>query len=72
MGSASGRGPLCFFLQGGDGDINPYYATTRLGDDAVGKRNWTGEQLGAEAARVANPFTRHLPQRPAYSLLRTP
>lgn len=53
IGGATGGGPLCFFLQGGDGDINPYYATTRLADDAVGKRNWTGEQLGAEAARVA-------------------
>lgn len=45
--------PLCFFLQGADGDINPYYATTLRADGAVQKRDWTGEQLGLEAARVA-------------------
>jgi hypothetical protein len=53
VGGASGGSPLCLFLQGGDGDINPYYATTPLSDGAVKKRAWTGEQLGAEAARVA-------------------
>ena len=47
------RAPLCLFLQGGDGDINPYYATTLLSEDAVAKRDWTGRQLGEEAARVA-------------------
>jgi len=45
--------PLCLFLQGADGDINPYDATTPLEQDAVKKRDWTGEQLGREAARVA-------------------
>jgi len=45
--------PLCFFFQGAAGDINPYFATTPLGQDAVKKRDWTGEQLGQEAARVA-------------------
>jgi len=53
MGSANGDPPLCLFLQGGDGDINPYYATTPLAEGAVKKRDWTGEQLGVEAARVA-------------------
>ncbi len=42
-----------FFLQGAPGDINPYYAVTRLEEDAVGRRDWTGERLGREAARVA-------------------
>jgi hypothetical protein len=45
--------PVCFFLQGADGDINPYDATTPLVDDAVKKRDWTGQQLGNEAASVA-------------------
>jgi hypothetical protein len=53
LGSATGSSPLCLFLQGGDGDINPYYATTPLAEGAVKKRDWTGEQLGQEAARVA-------------------
>jgi neutral ceramidase len=45
--------PLCLFLQGADGDINPYYATTLLSDGAAAKRQWTGGQLGKEAVRVA-------------------
>jgi neutral ceramidase len=53
LGEAAGGTPLCFFLQGGDGDINPYYATTPLEKEAVKKRDWTGEQIGLEAARVA-------------------
>jgi hypothetical protein len=42
-----------FFLQGAPGDINPYYAVTPLAEDPVGRRDWTGERLGQEAARVA-------------------
>jgi neutral ceramidase len=42
-----------FFLQGAPGDINPYYAVTPIEQDAVGRRDWTGERLGQEAARVA-------------------
>jgi hypothetical protein len=45
--------PLCFFLQGAPGDINPYYATTPLEQDAAKRREWTGQRLGEEAARVA-------------------
>ncbi|HUI43797.1 MAG TPA: neutral/alkaline non-lysosomal ceramidase N-terminal domain-containing protein [Terriglobia bacterium] len=50
---ALGGGPLCFFLQGAPGDINPYYAVTPLQEDAVKWRDWTGRHLGEEAARVA-------------------
>ena len=42
-----------FFLQGAPGDINPYYAVTPIEQDAVGRRDWTGERLGREAARIA-------------------
>lgn len=42
-----------FFLQGAPGDINPYHAVTPLQEDAIKKRDWTGQRLGAEAARVA-------------------
>jgi neutral ceramidase len=48
-----GGEPLCMFLQGGDGDINPYYAVHPQEQDAVKMRDWTGERLGREAARVA-------------------
>ena len=44
---------LCFFLQGAAGNINPYYAVTPLPENAIPWRDWTGEQLGQEAARVA-------------------
>jgi neutral ceramidase len=44
---------LSFFLQGAPGDINPYYAVTPIEQDAVKLRDWTGERLGREAARVA-------------------
>jgi hypothetical protein len=45
--------PVCFFLQGAAGDINPFYATTPLDQDAKKLRDWEGEQLGSEAVRVA-------------------
>ena len=44
---------LSFFLQGAPGDINPYYAVTPLEEDPVRWRDWTGDRLGQEAARVA-------------------
>jgi len=49
--------PVVMFLQGGDGDINPYYAVTPLEQDAIGRRDWSGEQVGREAARVAKGIT---------------
>jgi neutral ceramidase len=48
-----GARTLSFFLQGAPGDINPYFAVTPLEEDAVKERDWTGERLGREAARVA-------------------
>ena len=48
-----GSGTLSFFLQEAPGDINPYYAVTPLEEDPVKWRDWTGERLGREAARVA-------------------
>src|SRR5215469_4960741 len=56
--------PLCFFLQGGPGDINPYYAVTPLEQDAVEMRNWTGRTLGEEAARIAKEMHPHADQDP--------
>jgi neutral ceramidase len=57
--------PLCFFLQGADGDINPYYATTALTDGAIEKRDWTGEQLGKEAARIGTAIHTEVAHEPA-------
>ncbi len=48
---------VCLFLQGASGDINPFHAVTPLADDAVSRRDWAGEQLATEAARVAERMT---------------
>ena len=45
--------PLCFFLQGGDGDINPFYAVTPLDEGAAELSQRAGSELGRVAARVA-------------------
>jgi neutral/alkaline ceramidase-like enzyme len=45
--------PLCFFLQGAPGDINPHFAVTPLEEDAVTIRDRTGQTLGREAVLIA-------------------
>jgi hypothetical protein len=64
------KAPICFFLQGGAGDINPYFDKTPLTEDADRLMKETGEQLGQEAARVARGITTRAPERPSlkYSL----
>ncbi|PYV68432.1 MAG: hypothetical protein DMG96_36440 [Acidobacteria bacterium] len=62
---AFNRAPLCFFLQGAAGDINPYYATTSLADGAVAKRDRSGEQLGEEAVHVARAIHTDVPREAA-------
>jgi neutral ceramidase len=44
---------LSFFVQGADGEINPYYAVMKMKENAIKLRDWTGEQLGQEVVRVA-------------------
>ncbi|HVN05420.1 MAG TPA: neutral/alkaline non-lysosomal ceramidase N-terminal domain-containing protein [Bryobacteraceae bacterium] len=60
-----------FFLQGAPGDINPYYAVTPLEQDAIGRRDWTGERLGQEAARVAKQIHSRVPETPAIEFAET-
>jgi hypothetical protein len=50
---ALGGQVVCFFLQGASATINPFHAVTPLKEDAIKWRDWTGERLGNEAARVA-------------------
>jgi len=50
---AFGGSVQSFFIQGADGDINPYYAVTPMKEDAIKWRDWTGEQLGREVVRIA-------------------
>ena len=62
--------PICFFLQGAPGDINPYFDKTPLNEDADRHMKETGEQLGREAVRVARDITTKVPEKPSlkYSL----
>jgi len=55
-----------FFVQGAPGDINPYYANMPIAQDAIKLRDWTGERLGQEAARVAKSI--HTQSDPAASI----
>jgi len=50
---AFGGNVQSFFVQGADGDINPYYAVMPMKENAIKLRDWTGEQLGQEIVRVA-------------------
>jgi neutral ceramidase len=63
---ALGSKVTSFFLQGAPGDINPYHAVTPLQEDAIKKRDWTGQRLGSEAARVAKEM--HTESAPAASI----
>jgi neutral ceramidase len=56
---------MSFFLQGAPGDINPFHAVTPIEQDAVGMRDWTGERLGKEAARVAGEIRTRPADAPA-------
>ena len=53
VAGAFGGKPVCFFLQGADGDINPYFASLPIGSGAKEKLDWTGRQLGEQAVFVA-------------------
>ncbi len=57
--------PLCFFLQGAPGDINPYMDKTPLTENADKVMIEVGEQLGREAARVAKSITTTSPSNPS-------
>jgi hypothetical protein len=50
-------GSTCFFLQGGCGDINPYYDKTPLIEEGVRHMRETGRQLGDEVNRVLRTIT---------------
>ncbi len=56
---------MALFVQGGDGDINPYDATTPMNQGAVAKRDATGRTLGGEARRVAEHIKTAKPGEPS-------
>jgi hypothetical protein len=59
------RSAMAFFLQGGAGDINPYFDKTPLLQDAVLRMQETGRKLGDEALRVARAIHTEVAQLPA-------
>lgn len=57
--------PICFFLQGAPGDINPFMDKTPLAENADKVMVEVGEQLGREAARVARSIRTAAPSNPS-------
>jgi hypothetical protein len=49
-----GAKPICFFLQGAPGDINPMLDKTPLAENADAEMRLVGQQLGREVARVSH------------------
>jgi neutral ceramidase len=58
------RSPICFFVQGAPGDINPFLDKTPLPENADQEMRRVGEQLGREVARVARTIVSARPPRP--------
>ena len=54
-------GSMAFFLQGGAGNINPYYDKTPLIQDAVELMRTAGRQLGTEVVRVSRGISTTAP-----------
>jgi hypothetical protein len=52
-GGGPAKAPICFFLQGAPGDINPMVDKTPLAENAGAEMIRVGEQLGREVARVS-------------------
>ena len=50
-------GAVCLFVQGGAGNINPYYDKTPLIENAVGLMRETGRAVGREVIRVMPAIT---------------
>jgi neutral ceramidase len=57
--------PVCMFVQGAPGDINPYYDKTPLVQDAVRLMRETGIQLGREVCRVSRGIATRVPEKPS-------
>lgn len=67
--SDSGGSPICFFLQGAPGDINPLMDKTPLTENADEEVRNVGVQLGREAARVAREIKTVVSANPELAFL---
>jgi len=64
-----GGSPICFFLQGAAGNINPYYDKSYLEEDAAEMMRLTGERLGKEVLRVVRQIQTSAPSQPEIACL---
>lgn len=69
QGSGQNGGPICFFLQGAPGDINPLMDKTPLPENADAVKIEVGEQLGREVARVAKAIKTETTATPEVAFL---
>lgn len=63
------RSPICFFIQGAPGDINPFLDKTPLPENADEEMTRVGVQLGREVARVTRTIVSTRPQRAEVAFL---
>jgi neutral ceramidase len=61
--------PLCFFLQGAAGDINPMFDKTPLAENADGEMKRVGAQIGREVARVSRTIVTEATATPEIAVL---
>lgn len=61
--------PICFFLQGAPGDINPLMDKTPLAENADAIKIEVGKQLGREVVRVARGIKPEMPTTPEVAFL---
>ncbi len=61
--------PICFFLQGAPGDINPMMDKTPLAENADAIKIEIGEQLGREVVRVAKTIKPEVAATPEVAFL---
>ncbi len=61
--------PVCFFLQGAPGDINPLLDKTPLAENAEAEMRQVGETLGREVVRVSRSIQTETPATPELAYL---
>lgn len=61
--------PICFFLQGAPGDINPMLDKTPLAENADAEMRRVGEKLGREVARVSRTIQTETTTNPELAYL---
>ncbi len=69
LSDGANKSPICFFLQGAPGDINPVVDKTPLAENADEEMQNLGQQLGREVVRVAQGISTDQPANPEVALI---